>query len=157
MKDWAWNVKQYGHQAAEALWQGKVSIEQLTKGISTSRGKAWQSKTTEAIEAVGEVQQGATLYRVGTLGNSHAAEAQYWSLENPADYLNDPAAFAEKFGIPAEHLSDGTMFIETGKMKGGAEFITREAPGAGSNGGGAIEVVTDKSSVQVETFHTISQ
>jgi hypothetical protein len=34
-------------------------------------------------------------------------------------------------------------------------FITREAPGIGSNVGGAIEVVTPIGNVILETFHTV--
>ncbi len=47
------------------------------------------------------------------------------------------------------------FFIESGTLRSGSSFITREAPGVGANGGGAIEVVTNSGSVQVQTFNTL--
>ncbi|MEM8939928.1 MAG: hypothetical protein AAGC64_11325, partial [Bacteroidota bacterium] len=42
-----------------------------------------------------------------------------------------------------------------GQIKPGANFVTREAPGIGSNTGGAIEVVTDPNAVKIETFNML--
>jgi RHS repeat-associated protein len=122
--------------------------------ISTPYGTAYQSSSQASLAAMDEVLTGAPLYRLGTLGRSAATEAQFWSLEDPSKYLNDPAAFAQKFGIPAENLKNGTFFIEKGQLNFGASFITREAPGVGTNGGGAVEVVTNPGGVQVNSFNT---
>jgi hypothetical protein len=93
--------------------------------------------------------------RVGTLGTSHAGEGQYWSLENPADYLNNPKEFASRYGIPEENIRSGTLFIETGKIKAGSDFITRPAPEVGNNEGGSIEMVTNPNNVRLEAFNVI--
>jgi hypothetical protein len=123
--------------------------------IYTERGLAEQSLSKDAFDAVGKVNEGVTLYRIGTLGSSHAGEAQYWSLENPSQYLNNPEEFAQRYGIPASNLKSGEVFIEAGKLQPGARFITREAPGVGANKGGAIEVVTDPGSVKLESFNVL--
>ncbi|ULT41737.1 hypothetical protein KRR40_45390 [Niabella defluvii] len=123
--------------ATESIVIGRNSLV----GIETPYGTATQSASTAASRAAFEVEQGATLYRMGTLGRSQAGEAQFWSLENPAKYLNDMKAFASKFGIPEENLQSGGFFIESGKLRQTGFFITREAPGVGANSGGAVEVV----------------
>lgn len=53
------------------------------------------------------MDQGATLYRIGTLGKSQAGEAQFWSLENPAN-----PGYAGRYGIPPENVANAD-FIET--------------------------------------------
>ena len=125
--------------------------------IKTPYQIAEQDITPAAIEALSKVKEGATLYRIGTLGKSAAAEAQFWSLENPALYLKNPKVFAEKYGIPAENLQSGAIFIETGTLKPGQPFITRPAPAVGTNKGGEIEVVTNPGAVKLETFNVIKQ
>lgn len=142
---------------AMALSPFKFKASPMVRAIETPYGIARQSSSRAAIAAVEQVNKGAALYRVGTLGKSAATEAQFWSLENPANYLNDVNAFAQKYGIPLENLKGGNLFIETGTLKQGAKFITREAPGAGGSNGGSIEVVTGSGNVKVSTFSTIKQ
>lgn len=143
-KNWAYNVKTFGNQAAEAVRTGKISITQLKKGIEV-RGatKVWQSKTKEAIDAYGEVKDGATLYRIGKKGTQKTgSDAQYWSIEDPR--IN-PEAYAEKYNMRLEDVQNAD-FIETSKVKSGGDFITREAgtmPGSNNKGQG-IEVVVPK-------------
>ncbi len=113
--------------------------------IATPYGAAEQSSSTAATEARTAVQEGATLYRGGTLGRSAGPEGQFWSLENP---LNP--GYAAKYGIPEENqIFD---FLETATLRPGAPFITREAPGVGANGGGGIEVVVDSGGVALRGF-----
>ncbi|MBL7737442.1 MAG: hypothetical protein JNL51_18430, partial [Chitinophagaceae bacterium] len=124
--------------------------------INTPFEPAEQALTKEAFDALDQVNKGAPLYRIGTLGKSHAAEGQFWSLENPANYLNNPEVFAAKYGMPAENLKSGEVFVEMGRIKSGANFITRPAPGVGTNDGGAIEVVTNPGGVKLEAFNIIN-
>lgn len=130
---------------------------QALQTITHPYGIAEQAISKEAYEAVNQVNNGATLYRIGTLGRSQAAEGQFWSLENPAKFLSKPEEFAAKFGMPAENLKSGQLFIEAGKLQKGASFVTRPAPAVGVNKGGSIEVVTNPGSVKLETFNVIKQ
>jgi hypothetical protein len=101
-----------------------------------------------ALQARAAVQQGATLYRVGTLGRSAGPEGQYWSLQNP---IATPG-YATTYGLPAPREGVTTVFVEPGELNPGAKLITRSAPGIGSNTGGAIEVVTDPGSMTLNGF-----
>ena len=94
-------------------------------GIETPYGIAKQTYSQGAINAIDDVTGGAKLYRVGTLGQSQATEAQFWSLENPAT-ITDINTFAQKFGIPAENLQSGNYFIEVGTLRNNTLFITRD-------------------------------
>ncbi len=47
------------------------------EAISTPYGDAVQSEDPSAVAARAKVANGATLYRIGTMGQSHAAEAQF--------------------------------------------------------------------------------
>ncbi|WP_124077655.1 hypothetical protein [Pigmentiphaga humi] len=49
--------------------------------IGTPWGPALQSSAPEALAARFSVENGATLYRLVTLGKSEAAEAQFWTLD----------------------------------------------------------------------------
>lgn len=93
------------------------------------------------------VENGATLYRIGTTGKSQAAEAQFWSLENPLS-----AGYAQRYGIPASNIKNAN-FIETATLKPGTPFVTRPAPAVGANKGGGIEVVVPESGVQMRAFN----
>jgi len=116
------------------------------KGILTPYGLAVQSQSAAALAARAEVSSGATLYRIGTTGKSQAAEAQFWSLENPLS-----TGYASRYGIPVGNVSNAN-FIEAATLKPGASFITRQAPGIGSNVGGGIEVVVPSGGVQMKWF-----
>jgi len=118
-------------------------------------GYAKQSLLPEALNAVSDVAQGHTLYKIGSFGKSEAAESQFWSLEDPSKFLNNPEVFAKKYGIPAENLTSGNMFIIKGQMKAEQNFISRPAPGVGENGEGSIEVVADPGAVSVQSFQKV--
>jgi RHS repeat-associated protein len=125
-----------------------------TEAITTPYGLAMQAVSEEALNARSYVAGGGKLYRIGTIGRSEAAEAQFWSTENP---LANPQAYAKKYGIPLENIENAD-FVEVGTLKPGANFITRQAPKAPGNPpgwGGGIEVVTPTNSVKLESFNTI--
>src|SRR5262249_46243109 len=85
----------------------KISDDALQIKIPDNHGTwAKQSNSANAIEALDKVNNGSSLYRMGTLNRSAAAEAQYWSLENPLD-IKDIKIFAQKYGIPEENLKSG--------------------------------------------------
>lgn len=107
----------------------------VTPGIYTPHGPAYQSSADAAVAARATVESGAPIYRIGTIGKSQAAEGQFWSLEHPLT-----PGFASRYGIPAENVSNAD-FLEEARVPQGIPFITREAPGVGSNLGGGIEVV----------------
>ncbi len=123
--------------------------------ITTPEGFAIQSSSSEALSAAANVYQGKTLYKMGTFGRSEAAESQFWSLEDPTKYLDNPKIFADKYGIPAENLSSGKFFLIKGQLKPNQNFITRPAPRVGNNAGGSIEVVTNPGAVDVQSFQNI--
>jgi len=122
--------------------------------IATPYGNAIQELSSDAIAAVDKVNNGATMYRIGTLGRSQAGEAQFWALENP---LSNPQAFAKKYGMPIENIQNAN-FIEMGTIKPGVNFITRMAPPAPGNPlgwGGGIEVVVPANGVRLSIFSVI--
>jgi uncharacterized protein RhaS with RHS repeats len=119
------------------------------QSITTPHGTATQSWDEASLAARVQVQNGATVYRTGTLGKSQTAEAQFWSLENP----NTPG-FAQRYGIPANNVTNAN-FIEAATVKPGTPFITRPAPGVGSNAGGGIEVVVPSEGVNMRWFSTM--
>lgn len=117
------------------------------KGINTPFGIANQGVDAVSLAARGQVENGATLYRIGTTGKSQAAEAQFWSLENPLS-----KEYAQRYGIPAENVKNAN-FIQTATLKSGTSFVTRPAPGVGANTGGGIEVVVPESGVMMRAFN----
>jgi len=110
--------------------------------VTTPYSVAEQGLSKEAFNAVSQVKNGATVYRLGTKGvSATGASAQFWSLENP---LLDKVAFAEKYNVPIENIKNAD-FIETATVKIGANFVTKEAgsaPGSANKGKG-IEVVVE--------------
>jgi hypothetical protein len=114
--------KEADELALRALGTGSNVLD-LT--VETPYGVATQSDNIVALRARTSVEQGATLYRIGTMGTSQAAEAQFWSLESPLS-----PDFAARYGIPAENVA-----IETATVKPGTTFITRSAPPVGNNPG----------------------
>ena len=44
-------------------------------------------------------------------------------------------------------------FVTGGSLITGEPFITRPAPGLGSNIGGGIEIITNSNSVKIDFFH----
>ncbi|MFM0381164.1 hypothetical protein PQQ72_29565 [Paraburkholderia strydomiana] len=116
--------------------------------MATPYGDALQSNHAAALGARTQVEQGAMLHRIGTMGTSQAAEAQFWSLENPSS-----PGYAARYGIPAENVSN-TNFVETATLKPGTVFVTRPAPAVGANPGGGIEIVVPSGGVQMKSFST---
>jgi len=120
----------------------------ITRAVLTPYGEAIQSRDAVAIAACTKVEQGATLYRIGTIGKSEAAEAQFWSLEHPSS-----PGYAARYGVPAENIANAN-FVETATIKPGTIFVTRSAPAVGNSPGGGIEVVVPPGGVQIKYFGT---
>jgi hypothetical protein len=74
----------------------KSLVEGAENAIQTLYRLEVQGTSAEAQAALGEVQNGATLYRTGTLGYNMGGESQYWSLQNP---LTTPG-YAGQMGVP---------------------------------------------------------
>ena len=106
-----------------------------------------QSDSPTALAARKKVEQGASLFRIGTMDKSQAAEAQFWSMEHPLT-----PGFAERHGIPAGNI-ERADFIEVATLKPGTDFVTRPAPGVGDNAGGGIEVVVPANGVIMDSFN----
>jgi len=102
------------------------------KSVGTPYGAALQSELAAAQAARAQVSGGGTLCRVGTTGRSAAGEAQFWALEHPST-----PGFTGRYGLPAENVA-AADFIETATLRPGTSFITRPAPGIGTNPGGGI-------------------
>lgn len=102
--------------------------------------------SADALAARVDVESGATLWRIGTMGRSAAGEAQFWALEHPLT-----SGFAARHGIPARNILNAD-FIEAAILKPGTPFVTRGAPGVGTNLGGAIEVVVPEGGVALRGF-----
>jgi len=117
------------------------------KGIATPHGLALQADTAAARTALGEVQSGATVYRQGSFGVQNTADAQFWSLQNPAG----AQGFANKMGMPGG--SGSPDWIMGGTISRGSPVITRPAPSTGTNVGGAMEAVVPKNGVSNLWFH----
>jgi filamentous hemagglutinin len=83
----------------------------VTNSVSTPHGLAVQSTTPESLAALQQAQNGATLYRAGSLGVQNTADAQFWSFENP---LANPQ-YASQMGMPG---SDAPAFdwVMTGNL-----------------------------------------
>lgn len=128
------------------------NTEMINKGmVLTPYEIAIQSGTKEALAIKSQVEAGAKLYKIGTLGKSEDISAQFWSIENP---MIDPNAYARKFGMPVENIINAD-FIEIGTIKPNTNFITRPAPLAPNNPlgwGGGIEVVVPPNSIKIESF-----
>ena len=137
-----------GGAVGSAVKAETKAVQVAGKGwvVVTPYGSALQSTDTAALAARSQVEKGATLYRVGTTGKSQAVEAQFWALEHPST-----PGFAERYGIPAENVKN-LNFIEASTLKPGTTFVTRPAPGVGTNGGGGIEVVVPQGGVQMKWF-----
>ena len=150
-------LNNYQYAANPVLWidplglckQQTVSVQPQAANIppvNTPYGSAVQGLTPEAIAARQSVSNDATLYRIGTLGKSQAAEAQFWALENPLS-----PGYAARYGIPPNNVANPD-FIETAVLTPGTPFITRAAPAVGSNPGGGIEVVVPSGGVIMKSF-----
>ena len=122
----------------------KAGVETIS--VKTSYGRAWQSLDPDALELRRQVSNGAEIYRGGVLGKTNVAEGQFWAPENP---LNP--GYASRYG--AGSYSGPPDFVIGGNLKPGKPFITRHAPGVGSNAGGALETVTRANGVHLNYFY----
>ena len=120
------------------------------KSVDTPYGAANQSNSLPALAARKKVENGSMLYRIGTTGKSETTRAQFWALEHPSSI-----GYAGRYGIPQGNI-DRSDFIMTAKLKPGADFVTRSAPGVGGNFGGGIEVVVPPNYVDIITFSKYS-
>jgi hypothetical protein len=119
------------------------------RSVATPYGNAVQSLSAAATTARSQVEGGATLWRMGTMGRSAAGEAQFWSLERPF-----APGFATRMGIPPANVANFN-FVESATLRPGSPFITRVAPGFGTNVGGGIEVVVPEGGVLLRYFGTL--
>jgi len=126
-----------GGVAAAALIESGVA-EVGTTAIRTKYALEVQDASAEAQAALAEARAGATLYRVGQLGESMTGESQYWSLTNPLT-----EGYVNGIGMPAVTPD----FIMGGTLAPDALAITNEAAALGANAGGAIQVVTSPGGV----------
>ena len=117
------------------------------EGVATPYGTAVQATTAEARAALTEVQNGATVYRQGQFGVQNTADAQFWSLSNPAT----TPGYAGRLGMPGGAATPDWMM--GGQVPSGASVITRGAPGIGVNAGGSLEAVVPPGGVQINWFH----
>jgi hypothetical protein len=123
---------------------GKLTVNGLS--VKTPYGRAWQRLTPDALRLRSQVSNGAEIYRGGVLGKTNVAEGQFWAPENPL-----LPGYADRYGVGSYNsLPD---FVVGGSMKSGEHFITRNAPGVGSNLGGALEVVTRPNAVHLNYFN----
>ena len=145
------NPTLYGYVRDVNIWVDVSGLDCSIKDkkVATPYGDAIQSIEPEALKARTEVENGATLYRIGTMGRSETIGAQFWALEHPFS-----EGYASRYGIPPENVANSN-FIMTGKLKEGSDFITRPAPPVGTNSGGGIEVVTPTDGVEIITFSTL--
>ncbi|MGH8509907.1 MAG: RHS repeat domain-containing protein [Gammaproteobacteria bacterium] len=117
------------------------------RSIETPHGLAVQADSAAARAALQEVQSGATVYRQGSFGVQNTADAQFWSLRNPAT----TEGFANKMGMPGSAAKPD--WIMGGTVRPGSAVTSRSAPGIGSNSGGDIEAVVPPGGVQNLWFH----
>jgi uncharacterized protein RhaS with RHS repeats len=140
----------YSYVKDTNAWVDRFGLESCNISIETDWGDAEQSNSPEAIVAREQVENGAILYKLGTMRKSETETSQFWALENP---LSNPD-YANKYGIPQQNV-DNSDFIMTATLKPESKFITRPAPPVGENAGGGIEVVVPKGGVNINSFSTL--
>ncbi|MFN7916986.1 MAG: RHS repeat-associated core domain-containing protein [Vicinamibacterales bacterium] len=139
----------YAYVANPLSWVDPLGLSGCQGTVSTPHGQAAQAQTPEALSALRDVKQGAPLYRQGQLGVQNTADAQFWSLRNPATATNHAA----ELGMPGGASAAKPDWIMKATLKPGAPVVTRPAPAIGSNQGGAMEAVVPPNSVRIEWFH----
>lgn len=125
----------YGYVKNPLQWVDPLGLCSK-ESIETPYGSANLSYSPEALAARDQVENGATLYRMGTTGRSETTGAQFWALEHPSN-----PGYAGRYGIPQENI-DRSDFIMTARLKPGSDFITRPAPGIGGNPGGVLKLLS---------------
>lgn len=116
--------------------------------IPTDYGFAYQSYMPKYFNSRSAIKDGKSIYRAGTKPTetsrgSKGIEGQFWAVEEPSK-----STYAMDYGIPPKNVEKIDFAIE-GRLKQNENFITRPAPGYGSNPGGAIEVVTRTGGVEL--------
>ena len=149
--------------------QRSVTLERSTsaaverKGTSTT--PAAGSVATEAAGGVNTgLVHGPPLGRPNFIASSNGeigavpdgafgptmAEGQFWAGQNPAS----TPGYANSYGTPGTQVAQGEYpWIMGGTVKPGTPFVTRGAPGIGTNLGGAPEVVVNPGGVRNLWFH----
>ncbi len=134
--------------AGKAVEKLRGSVAGHGNSVETPYGMAVQNNSKEARRINKYVKQGGMVYRGGTYGRSKIVDAQFWAPESPLT-----VGYAKKYGVDFEQMD----YIIGGYVKKGTKFITRPAPGLGSNSGGAIEIVTPPNSVELQYFHMLGE
>jgi hypothetical protein len=133
-----------GIQLATGVATGATTSRLFT--VRTPQGMAYQDFSPQAMSMRADIANGGALYRVGTTGRSAAGEAQFWAPEAPW-----APGYASRYGIPPENIAQPDFTI-IGSLSTGARFVTRPAPAVSSNVGGALEIVTAPSAVNLRYF-----
>jgi RHS repeat-associated protein len=119
-------------------------------GIKTPYGVADQGTDAGSIVLRGQVETGGTVYRQGVTGTQQTADGQFWAGQNPAL----TPGYANSYGTPGTQVAQGEYaWIMGGTVEPGTPFVTRGAPGIGTNLGGAPEVVVNPGGVRNLWFH----
>jgi RHS repeat-associated protein len=114
--------------------------------IATPYGVAVQDMSEAALQARVEIQNGARLFKGGTLGRSETGASQFLSREYP---LNPN--YASRYGVPSENANFD--FVLMGRVREGAAAVTRPSPGIFPNAGGGIEAVVNPGDFIIDSFH----
>ena len=117
------------------------------KSVPTPHGTAIQANTPAAHAALRDVRSGETVYRQGSFGVQNTADAQFWSLQNPASTMD----FASQMGMFGG--ASRPDWIMGGQVSRRSAVVTRPAPRIGSNVGGNMEAVVPPGGVQILWFH----
>lgn len=127
-----------------------VNATKAVPGIKTPYGVAEQGTDGGSIALRGQVETGGTVYRQGVTGTQQTADGQFWAGQNPAS----TPGYANSYGTPGTQVAQGEYpWIMGGTVEPGTPFVTRGAPGLGTNLGGAPEVVVNPGGVRNLWFH----
>ncbi len=127
-----------------------VVATEAVPGIKTPYGVAEQGSDVGSIALRSQVESGGTVYRQGVTGTQQTAEGQFWAGQNPAL----TPGYANSYGTPGTQVAQGEYaWIMGGTVEPGTPFVTRGAPGIGTNLGGAPEVVVNPGCVRNLWFH----
>jgi hypothetical protein len=113
--------------------------------IQTSHGQVLQDSSPEALAARTAVEQGRTLYRLVVQQTIESDVVQHWSFKNPI------TSEVPQSNRPQSEILAKAKFLEMGRLKSGALFVTRLTSDTDGKGVG-IEVITIPEAVQCERF-----
>ena len=120
------------------------------EGITTPYGVALQSTDAPSLALRARIESGAPLFRQGSLEVQETAAGQFWSGQNPLV----TRGYAQAYGTPG---ASALGWVMGGTARLGARFVTRPAPGLGSNLGGAPEAVFEPGGVTNFWFHMVGE